>query len=88
MAEPLALAADLDAATERREARGRKMPRHNRRAFTLMQKRYQEFAFRSMAEMLRFLAVSYELKPTRRLGLEGCDGRTDSSKDSSQAPRI
>jgi hypothetical protein len=32
--------------------------------FTLMQKRHQEFAFRSMTEILRFLAVSYELKPT------------------------
>ena len=32
--------------------------------FALMQKRHQEFAFRSMAEILRFLAVSYELKPT------------------------
>jgi 5-methylcytosine-specific restriction protein B len=31
--------------------------------FTLMQKRHQEFAFRSMAEILRFLAVNYELKP-------------------------
>jgi 5-methylcytosine-specific restriction protein B len=31
--------------------------------FRLMQKRHQEFAFRSMAEILRFLAVSYELKP-------------------------
>jgi EVE domain len=30
--------------------------------FTLMQKRHQEFAFRSMAEILRFLAVNYELK--------------------------
>jgi 5-methylcytosine-specific restriction protein B len=30
--------------------------------FALMQKRHQEFAFRSMAEILRFLAVSYELK--------------------------
>ena len=34
--------------------------------FTLMQKRHQEFAFRSMTEILRFLAVSYELKPTSR----------------------
>lgn len=31
--------------------------------FALMQKRHQEFAFRSMAEILRFLAVTYELKP-------------------------
>lgn len=31
--------------------------------FTLMQKRHQEFAFRSMAEILRFLAVDYELMP-------------------------
>jgi hypothetical protein len=29
--------------------------------FMLMQKRHQEFAFRSMAEILRFLAVDYEL---------------------------
>jgi hypothetical protein len=29
--------------------------------FALMQKSHQEFAFRSMAEMLRFLAVDYEL---------------------------
>ena len=32
--------------------------------FALMQKRHQEFAFRTMAEVLRFLAVDYELKPT------------------------
>ncbi|MGB8167316.1 MAG: EVE domain-containing protein, partial [Chthoniobacteraceae bacterium] len=31
--------------------------------FSLMQRRHQEFAFRSMAEILRFLAVTYELKP-------------------------
>lgn len=31
--------------------------------FMLMQKRHQEFAFRTMAEVLRFLAVDYELKP-------------------------
>jgi 5-methylcytosine-specific restriction protein B len=31
--------------------------------FALMQKRHQEFAFRSMAEILRFLAVDYELIP-------------------------
>ncbi len=29
--------------------------------FALMQQRHQEFAFRSMAEMLRFLAVDYEI---------------------------
>ena len=32
--------------------------------FSLMQKRRLEFAFRSMAEVLRFLAVDYDLKPT------------------------
>jgi len=32
--------------------------------FKLMEKRHQEFAFRTMAEVLRFLAVDYELKPT------------------------
>ena len=31
--------------------------------FMLMQRRHQEFAFRAMAEVLRFLAVDYELKP-------------------------
>jgi 5-methylcytosine-specific restriction protein B len=31
--------------------------------FSLMQKRHQEFAFRSMVEILRFLAVDYELTP-------------------------
>ncbi len=31
--------------------------------FMLMQKRHQEFAFRTMTEVLRFLAVDYELKP-------------------------
>ena len=31
--------------------------------FSLMQKRHQEFGFRSMAEILRFLAVDYELRP-------------------------
>jgi hypothetical protein len=31
--------------------------------FALMQASHQEFAFRSMAEMLRFLAVDYELTP-------------------------
>ena len=29
-----------------------------------MQRRHQEFAFRTMTEVLRFLAVDYELKPT------------------------
>lgn len=32
--------------------------------FFLMQLRHQEFAFRSMAEILRYLAVDYELGPT------------------------
>jgi hypothetical protein len=31
--------------------------------FTLMMQRHQEFAFRSMAEIVRFLAVDYELTP-------------------------
>lgn len=31
--------------------------------FALMQKSHQEFAFRSMSEILRFLAVDYELTP-------------------------
>jgi 5-methylcytosine-specific restriction protein B len=34
--------------------------------FVLMQKRHQEFAFRTMAEVLRFLAVDYELKPAEQ----------------------
>ena len=31
--------------------------------FSLMKQRHQEFAFRSMAEIIRFLAVDYELAP-------------------------
>ncbi|AHF94175.1 hypothetical protein OPIT5_07650 [Opitutaceae bacterium TAV5] len=60
---PLLLVADPDAPPADAEEGIEKCHAAITDLFMLMQKRHQEFAFRTMAEVLRFLAVDYELKP-------------------------
>lgn len=60
--EPLSLKATADAPDDAKD--GVERCRNTiADLFALLQERHQEFAFRSMSEILRFLAVSYELKP-------------------------
>jgi MoxR-like ATPase len=60
---PLALVADSANPPEGAKAGLRKCIETIADLFALMQTSHQEFAFRSMSEILRFLAVDYELTP-------------------------
>jgi len=60
---PLALAADPENPPEDAKEGLQKCIDTITDLFALMQASHQEFAFRSMVEMLRFLAVDYELTP-------------------------